>query len=146
MKSDLLEIIYVSAAAPDFKNADLPKILEISRQLNAEVEVTGVLLHTEGSFIQVLEGPRPAVETKFARIEQDPRHTHVAVLKRGSIETRRFAEWSMGYSDLSVKRPRELEGFTDFLRTGRIKPGDAKAQSVLGLLERFRRGRYRQAG
>jgi hypothetical protein len=49
-------IVYVSAAVKLLDDDQLFDILSSSRKNNAERDVTGVLLYSEGVFIQVLEG------------------------------------------------------------------------------------------
>lgn len=73
------------------------QILDTSRRNNAKVAVTGALMFSEGHFGQVLEGPQPAVEATFERIQRDTRHGDVALLGFLPIERRSFGCWSMAY-------------------------------------------------
>ncbi|WP_342152907.1 BLUF domain-containing protein [Methylorubrum sp. SB2] len=79
--------------------ADLrQEVAEIVRQSaarNAESNLTGALLHSRGVFIQVLEGPLPALETTFERICCDLRHRRVELLEFTQAAGRVFPEWSM---------------------------------------------------
>ncbi len=45
--------------------------------------------------MQLLEGPRKAVETAYQRIRQDDRHTDVRSVRRMDTGTRLFADWAM---------------------------------------------------
>ncbi len=69
----------------------------MSQHNNNKVSVTGALLFNGGSFAQVLEGPRKAVETTFERIQRDPRHSDVSVLQCEPVEARGFSNWSMAF-------------------------------------------------
>lgn len=71
-------------------------MVRISEARNAADDLTGALLHTRGVFIQVLEGPAPAVEATFERICCDLRHRRVELIELVEAEERVFGKWSMG--------------------------------------------------
>lgn len=140
---DLVHCIYCSAAtSPVVTRSDLDALLARSRSNNASLGITGILLFHEGIFFQVLEGDRPAVESLYARIEGDPRHTRVTRLIIEPIEARSFSEWSMGFSQITPEDLAEIPGLNNFLTTGEslftMTPG--RAQS---LLRAFKEGRWR---
>jgi hypothetical protein len=45
--------------------------------------------------VQVLEGPRDAVEALYDRILKDDRHEGIVTLQKCEIETARFPNWNM---------------------------------------------------
>jgi len=96
----LFRLVYASrnlvpeAALPE----EMPRILDAARRHNAESGITGALLFSADAFVQVLEGPMPAVERAFERIQCDPRHAAVVVLEAGPAPARDFAGWSMAYA------------------------------------------------
>jgi len=49
-------------------------------------------------FAQLLEGSTEAVETLMHRIERDPRHADVTVLRVIPQDKRRLGRWSMAYA------------------------------------------------
>ena len=63
---------------------------------NEPAGVYGVLLYRDGTFLQLLEGPRGAVEETFARIRTDPRHTDVRVLYEGPCTAPIYTHYNMG--------------------------------------------------
>lgn len=140
----LTQIVYASAATSDFDEKSLAELLDYARARNARHGLTGMLLHVEGSFIQVLEGDADEVEAAFGRIRKDPRHGRVVVLTRGPIETRRFANWAMGYAAPAADKV-SLDGFSDYLRSSQISHATEAAlgDRVLELLDRFRDGAFR---
>ena len=91
---------YISTASRASLRSDLPEILTISRALNGESGLTGVLLIARGSYYQTLEGEKPDVEAAFKRISRDPRHDGIIVLQDEAAEGRAFASWSMAHRDL----------------------------------------------
>jgi hypothetical protein len=64
----LIHLIYAGSAVGTPDAAALARVLRDSRRNNVRVDVTGMLLYTEGTFFQVLEGPAAAVDATFATI------------------------------------------------------------------------------
>lgn len=95
----LLEAIaYTSSAAPGLDDARLEALLARARKVNAELGVTGVLLHHEGSFLQYFEGPPEGVARAYERICRCSMHRGLIELMRRPIEQRCFGDWVMGFT------------------------------------------------
>ncbi len=95
----LFRLAYTStyrAGRVDSELSALRAILSVSRKNNEAADVTGYLIFDGDSFIQVLEGPRAALEATMARISVDDRHRDVSVLGTQPAEDRMFREWKMG--------------------------------------------------
>lgn len=105
----LYYLLYVSKVARAMDDDELVDILTESRRNNERDDITGLLLYKEDTFMQLLEGPHQAVSNTFDRIERDPRHTKISVLVEGSVDARRFARWSMGFSEMSRLHPQNEE-------------------------------------
>lgn len=137
----LIHIIYCSAASPDFKDGDIPALLEQSRTDNAKCDVTGMLLYVQGCFFQVLEGVATIVTPLYQKIGLDPRHARVTTIISEPIETRNFGGWTMGYSAVSPSTADDLLGENDFFSSAsclaNMTPGRAKK-----LLSAFQGGRW----
>jgi hypothetical protein len=67
--------------------------------------VTGVLLYSNGTFHQYLEGPPDALDRVFEAICRDPLHHQIFEILREPIEAREFPTWEMGY-----RGERDIEG------------------------------------
>ena len=138
----LIHLIYSSGAATPFSNDDLLELLSKARQKNANLHVTGMLLHIDGSFLQVIEGQPEVIDTLFGTISADPRHTDIVTIIREAIPKRSFSDWSMGFADISRADLEEMEGVSDYLissdEASSIAPGRAKK-----LLSAFSDGRWR---
>ena len=138
----LIHLIYTSAAAGTSDAGALAHVLVQSRRNNPQLDVTGMLLYTEGSFFQVLEGPTAAVDATFATIAADPRHTRAVTIIRERIARRAFGEWSMGYVTATSAELGAASGMNDFFGQAscfdRLDAGRAKK-----LLTAFRAGRWR---
>ena len=144
MSSESLKhLIYTSSARGTFAFAELTKILESARGANAKRGVTGMLLHSEGSFFQVLEGKEETLNALFAAIAADPRHKLVTKIIDEPIARRDFADWTMGFAEASAAELMSVEGLSDFFQDGNslasLQPGRAKK-----LLLAFADGRWRR--
>jgi hypothetical protein len=102
MAPDLKQLIYCSDASEAIDAPALQLILDGARSRNAELGITGMLLYSNGRFIQVLEGEADVLEVLYAKIANDPRNDHVRTVMRRSIAERDFPNWSMAYRTLST--------------------------------------------
>lgn len=97
----LVQLLYVSSAtSDDLQDEELLKILDSSVSNNTKLGITGMLLYSRGTFMQVLEGSEEAINEVYRRICQDPRHHNVQTLYRDKIQHRDFPQWSMGFRKL----------------------------------------------
>lgn len=102
MTESLHRLGYCSRNAITARGHDIEQeitgILAISRFNNSRDGITGALLFGGGCFAQVLEGPLPAIEQAFERIQCDIRHDHVIALAIEPVAERAFLHWSMAYA------------------------------------------------
>lgn len=137
------QLIYISAANHDFTEEELEELLRAARENNRSLDVTGMLLFHEGSFIQALEGDQLVVENLYKKIGTDVRHVETKVLYRGMVDDRDFKNWSMGFYRSNQSSAANLEGFHQFLKTGFIsQDGDSRARKALLA---FRDGKWHSA-
>ena len=104
-------IVYLSTAVKLLDDEQLIEILNSARENNAERNVTGVLLYSEGTFIQVIEGDNDDVDAIFSKIETDTRHKNLITLIDGPIQERSFSDWSMGFSTAKADKVDHLIGY-----------------------------------
>ena len=98
ISSALYEVLYVSTLAPDQPTAVVAEIAAKARQVNAQLDITGLLIFDGQRFCQQLEGPQKAVLKLIERIRNDPRHVNVEVLHHGPLAGRRFQHFSLAFS------------------------------------------------
>jgi hypothetical protein len=140
----LIQVIYVSAARHLFNPAELRELLRLARIKNERLEVTGMLLYHEGSFLQVLEGPPSAVNPLLETIDRDQRHQNLMLLLRREIEARNFADWKMGFVEV-VAEAKSLPGFRDYFKSHSSfldLRGDPK--TIERIVDGFRDGQWRR--
>lgn len=114
----LFHLGYVSTETRALSSDELLGLLEVARDANEKSDLTGLLLHREHSFFQVLEGEEQVVRDLFARISADDRHQRVELLFEGPIEAREFEDWRMGFVQLDEVDVARLPGFSRFLEEG----------------------------
>lgn len=104
-------LVYQSYATVPFGDLQLAKLLTQSRAFNAAHGLTGVLLYSDGTIVQLLEGSEANVRAVFGRIVQDPRHTKIIKLADGPATHRLFTQWSMGFHALNPADFRNMTGY-----------------------------------
>ncbi|MBN8489289.1 MAG: BLUF domain-containing protein [Burkholderiales bacterium] len=126
----LVRLLYASHSTAT--EAEFAAIVRQSRARNAELGVTGLLCHSEGVFVQVLEGGRAAVNRLYNQIVSDPRHKDVTLLAYTEISERRFAGWSMGQVSLQRLNPALLLKYSE---VAKLDPYAMSGAAVSALFE-----------
>jgi hypothetical protein len=143
----VIHLVYVSRARPRFMAEQLQDLLARSRASNVKAGITGMLLHKDSRFMQVLEGEETAVVDLYRRIAVDPRHCEVVPLLREPLAARQFADWFMGFSNLDEPGMVGRPGYLDFLHTPLTSWAFAddvsRCMSLLRVFQQNMRGRGR---
>lgn len=121
---------YASTQTAPLGTAGLIELLNEARSFNLAHDITGLLLHRDDSFLQVIEGRKSDVMALYERIRKDPRHQRVETLFEDYIDEREFSEWQMGFIELGGIDVSLLPGFSSFL---------AENEEPRSLLERLSR-------
>lgn len=98
----IFHVIYVSTATEPLSTGQFREILNVARQRNDKLGLTGLLLYAHGRFMQVLEGPELAVREVFGSIQGDFRHKNIDTLRFEDKESRHFPDWRMGFRNFTV--------------------------------------------
>lgn len=131
-------IIYMSRATTPLGEDQLRLLLEQARSLNAQQNITGMLLYGNEQFLQVLEGEESAVRATYERIRQDSRHRDMIAYADKAIQQRSFPEWSMAYHTPSPEQQCELASYVPPTRLRIERPGMTLADTqLLQLLRTF---------
>ena len=136
----MLQLVYVSNAVRTFTVAQLRELLGKARATNIGLGITGMLLHQDGAFLQMLEGEAPAVDALFAKIQGDVRHKSIVMLARTEVGGRTFADWSMGFTDVSGSA-RKVLGYRHLGDLAGLA-GDFRA--IETVIRAFRDGRWQR--
>jgi hypothetical protein len=105
--------LYSSVSSTPMQTDELEDLLEQAQAHNAGHGITGALVYVDGSFLQVLEGERHAVQQLMHRIRQDFRHESVTVLQEGEIAAAAFADWTMAYVSATPQEVARWAGLGD---------------------------------
>lgn len=104
----MYHLVYMSSTATPIHRSTLDIILKVSREKNAQLGLTGMLLYADQVFLQLLEGSHEAVFSVYERIAKDPRHKNPIKLLELETSQRVCANWTMAYEDL---KPEDLPGY-----------------------------------
>lgn len=110
----MIRLVYASSTDKDWRATDLLELLKICRTNNSARNITGILLYSNKTFFQVLEGEEPDINTVFSQIEKDPRHRDITILEKTNIAERQFPYWSMGFEKVDPKEFAHIEGINNF--------------------------------
>ncbi|PKQ63944.1 hypothetical protein BZG02_07995 [Labilibaculum filiforme] len=137
--SKLIHIVYISISHRDLSEKELSDFLREIRAKNKKLNITGLLLYKDGSFIQVIEGEEETLQTLFKQVKNDSRHTNIIELLTEPITERSFPDWSMGFRVVETKDLEKIRGFSALMNEehdSEVLPGIA--DQVLMLLNSFR--------
>lgn len=142
--NDLIHCIYASSATVNFNKDDLDGLLAICRANNRKINISGMLLFQNRSFFQILEGEKSAVTNLYEKIGGDKRHDKVVKIIEEQIQVKSFAEWTMGYSNISPRSFSKIDGLNDFFAQGKCF-GELEEGRVRKLLQAFKDGQWRMS-
>jgi hypothetical protein len=135
----MIRITYVSRESSDLTSDELLALLSQCHRNNPGRGLTGMLLHGNGTFLQVLEGEDRVVDSLMTVIASDPRHTDVQIVRRESVVTRQYADWSMGFERVTDQTLQSVAGLRNFgLRNFTPEYLSGHSDVVETLLERHR--------
>ena len=113
-------LVYTSRATLPVTDRAIDRILRDARVNNPALGLTGMLLWSERSFAQLLEGPISGLDEMLRRLVADKRHENVRVLSRWEAEARLFRDWSMASNRLDRHAPWPLLDREDGESRGRL--------------------------
>ena len=140
--SALVHCIYTSVQRHPLNAAEIARLVQESRLNNKKRGITGILLHVEDTFFQVLEGESDIIESLYASILLDSRHKQITRIIFEPIAKRFFGDCLMTLATLTPSElteilqdsgPERRERLLDGLDEGRAKR----------LLRAFTDGRWR---
>ncbi|GAA5314831.1 MAG: hypothetical protein AseanaTS_00350 [Candidatus Pelagadaptatus aseana] len=108
----MYRLIYKSTGIDVINWDTVESIMHASEDYNRRKDITGVLLASNSSFLQVLEGRYEDINEAFMRIVMDDRHTDVKLIVFHPIDSRLFSSWHMkgiGVFDLSEDTAKALK-------------------------------------
>jgi len=116
----LHRLVYTSQATILFTKRELLDLLHESRGFNMVDNISGVLMHKQGYFLQVIEGQPEAIDNLISRLEKDPRHSNIKILYKSIIFERLFQNWAMGCADFDDPALSMLPGLRTDLADSKV--------------------------
>jgi len=121
--SEIYHLIYKSSALVRLSQIELIELLRISRRNNEASGLTGMLIYRDGTYLQFLEGQRGSIAGLLDRLQKDPRHNEIRVLREGILPARLFPDWSMAYKNLAGLRSSNVPGYSELLQGHYVNHG-----------------------
>ncbi|WP_109438734.1 MULTISPECIES: BLUF domain-containing protein [Aquimarina] len=94
-------ISYVSTVNPDISNSDISELMDYVSSHNNAINITGILIYSEGNFFQILEGKEELVKMMFERIKKDSRHYNIIKMLDKEIKKTSFTEYHSSFTVIS---------------------------------------------
>jgi blue light- and temperature-responsive anti-repressor len=86
---------YRSKALQAFSDADLTELETSAANNNRRLDVTGIFLYNDGDFFQSIEGPAEQLESVWAKILADNRHSITEIQPLSFSPYRLYSGWNM---------------------------------------------------
>ena len=91
----LHRLAYISTASPKMELEEVDSIVDRANARNRAVDITGALGFNGVNFVQILEGSKTDLDSLFADIKQDSRHSGIIVLTDKEIEKRCYGGFGL---------------------------------------------------
>jgi Sensors of blue-light using FAD len=124
------QILYCSLLREPMTEAAIEALAQSAARLNRMDRITGLLMHSDGVFVQLIEGPAPAVAHLWSRLLHDKRHYGIVqLLHRREVEQRTCGDWDMRHVQFEVLR--------DLIHSAKEDISKGKANAWAGAIERM---------
>jgi hypothetical protein len=97
----LYSICYVSTSKKDLNSIELRQLFEFCAAKNITKNISGILLHNSGNFLQYFEGDeRKIKELFYLKIKKDSRHKNIITLFEKEIHDPYFTGYKAGFTSV----------------------------------------------
>lgn len=127
-------ICYISDSCLKESSNDLSDLFTKAKINNLNNSITGILIHSNSNFLQVLEGDETVVNNVFKKISLDSRHKNIFNIVNTTINQRMFEDYNFGFTIINT--PSMLDKLNEYLEW--LKTADDKlANKVISIVENF---------
>ncbi|MBN9524276.1 BLUF domain-containing protein [bacterium] len=138
----MLQFVFATAAVQPVTPTDLLTIHVRNRARYVAAGVTGLLVHHQGSFLHILEGPAQTVQGEYEAVAASRDHRRLLLSRRAEVAARAFDGWGVA---LPVDPTRtQLPGVVDYAELVELAAYHDPVGPWWAVAE-FCRGRLRQA-
>lgn len=120
-------ISYVSTADINLTSEQIDEVLSWSENWNNTHHIKGLLLYSDGNFLQVIEGNKEIILKLFEGIKKDPRHHNIIKIFGKEIAAGSFDDYKSDF--LSEHRKYDEETLSRYLNN--IQTLDQGSQKVV---------------
>ncbi|WP_299209121.1 BLUF domain-containing protein [uncultured Dokdonia sp.] len=97
----LYGICYVSTLRSSLKPDELKELFVLCATKNISENISGVLLHNSGNFLQYFEGDEVKIkELYYGKIKKDIRHKNIITLFEKEIDDQYFTGYKAGFTSI----------------------------------------------
>ena len=100
----LHSICYVSTVSDYLDSNGMANLFNEIISKNNAIGITGLLLHSDGNFMQIMEGQKNLVVSLYESIKNDPRHHHMIEILSQPIEHRIYENYQTGFSIVNTEK------------------------------------------
>ncbi len=97
----LYSICYVSTSSQDLNSSELKQLFEFCAIKNITKNISGILLHNSGNFLQYFEGDEVKIkELYYSKIKKDNRHKNIITVFEKKIDNLYFTGYKAGFTSV----------------------------------------------
>ena len=126
----LYHLLYVSDLNDEIA-CDMDRLVRKSKAHNAGEGVTGALWFDGHTFVQLLEGSRPALGRTLTYVHKSTAHVNFELVLFRLAPERLFSDWSMAYFRSG---PHERDIVRRFSAAGDFQPRSMSAESLVAFM------------
>ncbi|SEL06637.1 Sensors of blue-light using FAD [Aquimarina amphilecti] len=110
-------ISYVSTSA-ELSDFQINELLYITKLKNEDLGITGILMHSDQNFFQIIEGQKKVIKSLYQKIEKDIRHFNLIKILDRSINIPSFTNFQSTYT--IVNREKDYSDLQQFLEIEKV--------------------------
>ncbi len=130
----LKTICYVSSLNSSLKINDLNHLFKTTKSNNTCIGISGILIHKNGNFLQILEGEVEKVDTLYQNICLDNRHHSIIIIINTEICDRIFESYGTEFSIIESNRQiHKLKQYLNWLKQAELQ----KVNKLITIIENF---------
>ena len=130
----LKTICYVSSLNNSLKTSDLSHLFKTTKNNNTCIGISGILIHKNGNFLQILEGEVEKVDTLYQNIRLDNRHHGLIVIVDTEICDRLFESYDTKFSIVDNNRQiHKLKLYLNWIKQAELE----KVNKLIKIIENF---------
>ncbi len=110
-------ICYVSTANQDISSSEIVEILQQTESRNNQHGINGMLVYSEGTFLEVIEGEKKMIKELFESISVDKRHKNLIVIFEKDINKKLFLDEESAFiCENMLYRKMDEEHFLEYIK------------------------------